>query len=243
MLLFMLAQMQAPVQCVPHIDTVRDTIYAVLTPAHTTDQVTASALTPVIRAIAAQANSQGAQVLSLGAGPSGPILDLRIGAQKSGLPPMLDKLPTPEQFTLHRDGTITLASNRLYGTSASYPDGMTADSLVLRLSYTTHRDSTHASAPFYLRRIYILPIKQQPVAAAANPRPVGKIQDTALVQFAVTADGIVDTSTFYPIRARSQTSIDAVRAILPALRFTPALALNDCPARTVLSQRFIITPE
>jgi hypothetical protein len=43
-----------------------------------------------------------------------------------------------------------------------------------------------------------------------------------------------------PIRARPQTSADVIRATVPTLRFAPALGLNDCPARIVLSQRFVM---
>jgi hypothetical protein len=243
MLLLVLVQMQTQTQCAPRIDTVRDTIYAVLTPARTADPITAAALTPVVRALAAQANSHGNQIMSLGAGPAGPIIDLNPTPAPHGLPPMLAQLPPGARFTLHRDGTLTHAPDALVGLSATYPDGVTGDSLALNLAFAITRDSTHASAPFYVRRIYLLPIKQQARPLPTNPQAIGKMRDTALVQFAVTADGTVDTSTFYPIRARSQASIEAVRAILPALHFTSALAQNDCPARTVLSQRIVIRPQ
>jgi hypothetical protein len=217
MLLLVIAQLQ----CAPRIDTLQDTIYAVLTPARPTPSLTPAVLTPIVRDMAKQANSHGWQIMSLGNGPDGPILDLRTGATPQPLPAMFTRLPEPRS--------------------------MTEDTLALRMVFRVGPDSTRASAPYILRRIYVLPIKQQAQPLPANPRPAyahgGPTRpDTALVQFAVTPDGLVDTSTYYPVRARSQASIDAIRAVLPALHFRPAVALNDCPARTVLSQRMIVTP-
>jgi hypothetical protein len=224
MILLVLAQMQMPPACAPRIDTVRDTIYAVLTPARSTDALPPAVLTPVVRA-----NSQGMQVMSFGNGPTGPAVDLRpTGAPR--LPDALNKLP-PTQTVILRRGTTP------------YPDGVTADTVVLQMAFHVGADATHASAPYLLRRVYILHIKQQATPLPANPQPVGPIRDTVLVQFSVTPDGTVDTSTFFPIRARFRASLSTVRAILPSLHFAPALATNDCPARTVLSQQFIVRPQ
>jgi hypothetical protein len=231
MILLVLAQMQMQSPCTPRIDTVRDTIYAVLTPARSTDALPPATLTPVVHALAARANSQGMQVMSFGNGPSGPAVDLRpAGASAPRLPDALNKLP-PTQTVILRRGT------------APYPDGVTADTIVLQMAFRVGADSTHASAPYLLRRVYILHIKQQATLLPANPQPVGPVRDTVLVQFNVTPDGTVDTSTFFPIRARTRASLSAVRAILPSLHFAPALATNGCPARTVLSQQFIVRPQ
>ncbi|HWZ59101.1 MAG TPA: hypothetical protein VNW46_09015 [Gemmatimonadaceae bacterium] len=229
--------------CVAHVDTLRDTIYAVFAPARSTDAVTAAALTPVARKMITPGN-----VISLGNGPAGPLLDIRTGPHQP-LPAKFTALPGPWTFTLHRDGTITRATaldgpfSHVFTTAAvPYPDGLTTDSIALHVSFRIGPDSSLASAPAVVRRIYLLPIKQQAHALPTNPRPTARTTDTAMVQFTVTADGTVDTTTFYPIHAHSQTSIDAIRAILPALHFTPALALNDCPTRTVTSQSFIVRP-
>jgi hypothetical protein len=228
MILLVLAQMQLQPSCAPRLDTLRDTIYAVLTPARSSEALSPAALTPVVRALAARANSQGMQIMSLGNGPSGPVVDLRpAGAPK--LPAGLNQLPPAHGVTLRRGAT-------------PYPDSVTADSLTLRMTFHVGPDSAHASAPYIVRRIYILRIKQQ-ATLIAQPHAVGLIHDTVLVQFTVRPDGTVDTSTFYPIRARSRSSLTAVRAALPSLRYTPALAVNDCPAPTVLSQQFIVRPQ
>lgn len=231
----MLFVILAQLQCVPHIDTLQDTIYAVVTPARPTPGATRASLTPYVTALGKYANSQGAQIMTLGHGPEGPIVDLRTGGTHQPLPPMFAQVPGPRNFTIHRDG------------KTPYPDSVTADSLALHMTFRVGPDSTNASAPFMLRRIFLLPIKQQAHALPDNPHPVfkpggPKVKDMALVQFAVTADGLADTTTLYPIRAGSQASVDAIRAVLPALRFAPALALNDCPARTVLPQTFTVTP-
>src|SRR5580704_16359719 len=242
--------------CVAHIDTLRDTIYAILTPGHPTDEVAPAALTPVVRALTnAEDGMRMIGVVSLGAGPTGPILDLRVGGPPQPPPPAMTELPGPWAFTLHRNGTITgahaLTPSRptaLNGalaplfahTGVPYPSDVAADSLSLHVAFRVGHDGALATAPLVIRRIYILPIKQQAQSLPATPRLKSTVPDTAVVQFAVTPDGTVDTTTFYPIRARSQTSLDAIRAALPSLHFAPALALNDCPARTVLSQRFVM---
>jgi hypothetical protein len=217
MLFLVLAQLP----CVPRIDTLQDTIYAVVTPAHPSPSLTPAVLTPIVQAMAKEANNHGWQIMSLGNDAEGPILDVRTGTAPRPLPAMFTPLPEPRTVT--------------------------EDSLALRMMFRVGPDSTRASAPYLLRRIYVLPIKQQAEPLPTNPRPVyghgGPTRpDTALVQFAVTPDGLVDTSTYYPIRVRSRASIDAIRAVLPALHFKPAVALNDCPARTVLSQRMVVTP-
>jgi hypothetical protein len=238
--------------CVAHVDTVRDTIYAVL---QTVAALTPTALTPVVRTLVTNANGPGSiGAISMGAGPTGPVLDLRIGTTRHALPATFTVLPGAWVFTLHRDGTVTRAhavatpgpvGNLFNGGTIPYPDGATTDSLVLHLGFRLGADPALASAPYAVRRIYVLPIEQQAHALATNPRPtyprgVSAATDTVMVQFAVTADGDVDPTSFYPIRAHSQASLDAVRAALPALRFAPALGVNNCPARTVLSQSFVV---
>ena len=121
--------------CVAHIDTLRDTIYAILTPGHPTDEVAPAALTPVVRALTnAEDGMRMIGVVSLGAGPTGPILDLRVGGPPQPLPPAMTELPGPWAFTLHRNGTITGA----HALTPSRPISLLACCVRFVLSVSAH---------------------------------------------------------------------------------------------------------
>lgn len=127
-----------------------------------------------------------------------------------------------------------------------FPQSVAADSVPLRIRFSVGRDSTGANRLFAIREIALVHIDQQPVPFPENPRPVYPAghhskTDTVLVQFGVSADGRVDMPSVRPIRAWAQPFVDAVMAVLPRLRFTPALA-GGCPVRTVLLEPFVLKP-
>ncbi len=132
-------------------------------------------------------------------------------------------------------------------TAPLYPASVADDTLPLRIRFSVGPDTTGANVLFAVREIALLHLDREAAPAPDNPRPVyppghhSKI-DTVLVQFGVTPDGRVDMPLVQPIRAWAQPLLDAVVAILPRLRYTPALA-GGCPVRTVLLQPFIMRPD
>jgi hypothetical protein len=132
-------------------------------------------------------------------------------------------------------------------TAPLFPASVADDTLPLEIRFSIGPDTTGANVLFAVRDIALLHIDRQAVPAPNNPRPVyppghHSKTDTVLVQFSVTPDGRVDMASVQPIRAWAQPFVDAVVAILPRLRFTPALA-GGCPVRTVLLQPFVMRPD
>lgn len=127
-----------------------------------------------------------------------------------------------------------------------YPSNLAADSIELRMHFGIGHDGPVAEVPFSVRFIPMTHLDRQAQLAADNPKPAyphlrSRVTDTVLVQFAVDTSGRIDMTTVRPVRALAQPFLDSVLAILPQLRFEPALA-GGCPMRTVVLQPFVIRP-
>lgn len=161
------------------------------------------------------------------------------------------------QFTLHRDGrvsgtrlvtpstmanfdsalTAAIASAATTKAIAAIPSSVTADSLVFSLYAGRHADG--GDKP-YLEKRTTCPA--WPLADNPQPQypPDMKSQDVrgfVRMQFMVDEDGNLDLNTVQVLQSSGDPFTEAVRAILPSLRYKPA-SVQGTKIRQLTEQTF-----
>jgi hypothetical protein len=262
----------ASAMCRPAVDTLRDTVFVVLAPAHLQDRAMAAELVPALRVIVWRVHPDGLGFMTLSQLPALSVVDTQAPGSSAKLPPAFATMPGEYVFVLHRDGTVSgihvITPARVQGLDDDftralvplvaptaggpplpgpiYPVNFAADSIALRIHLDVGHQGPTAAEPLWVRFIPMTHVDRQARLAADNPKPEyphvrSRVTDTVLVQFAVDTSGRIDMTTVRPVRALAQLFLDSVLAILPHLRFEPAVA-GGCPMRTVILQPFVIRP-